>query len=116
MAETPLEDGGGRDASSGVSRPACYLDRHFQLPAAKIGPGEVYATQRDMLIVTVLGSCVSACLRDGARRYRLEADRYSLPLRTVPRLAEDQVSGLRPAGRRVTCNWQLPSHVGVYRH
>jgi len=55
---------GERDESSGVSRPACYLDRHFQLPAAKIGPGEVYATQRDMLIVTVLGSCVSACLRD----------------------------------------------------
>jgi chemotaxis protein CheD len=55
---------GERDASSGVTRPACYLDRHFQLPAAKIGPGEVYATQRDMVIVTVLGSCVSACLRD----------------------------------------------------
>jgi chemotaxis protein methyltransferase CheR len=55
---------GERDESSGVSRPAHYVDRHFQLPAAKIGPGEVYATQRDMLIVTVLGSCVSACLRD----------------------------------------------------
>ena len=59
---------GERDESSGVSRPACYLDRHFQLPAAKIGPGEVYATQRDMLIVTVLGSCVSACLRDPLSR------------------------------------------------
>jgi len=59
---------GERDESSGVSRPACYLDRHFQLPAAKIGPGEVYATQRDMLIVTVLGSCVSACLRDPQSR------------------------------------------------
>lgn len=45
-------------------RPATYLDRHFNLPAAKIGPGEFYATQRDMVIVTVLGSCVSACLRD----------------------------------------------------
>ncbi len=56
--------GEGRDASSGVSRPAHYIDRQFGLPAAKIGPGEVYATQRDMLIVTVLGSCVSACLRD----------------------------------------------------
>jgi chemotaxis protein CheD len=55
---------GERDASSGMARPACYVDRNFQLPAAKIGPGEVYATQRDMLIVTVLGSCVSACLRD----------------------------------------------------
>ena len=63
MAEATGREG-ERDASSGVSRPACYVDRHFQLPAAKIGPGEVYATQRDMLIVTVLGSCVSACLRD----------------------------------------------------
>ena len=48
----------------GAKRPATYLDRHFNLPAAKIGPGEFYATQRDMVIVTVLGSCVSACLRD----------------------------------------------------
>ena len=55
---------GERDASSGVARPSCYVDRHFNLPAAKIGPGEVYATQRDMVIVTVLGSCVSACMRD----------------------------------------------------
>ena len=63
MVEAAMREG-ERDESSGVSRPACYLDRHFQLPAAKIGPGEVYATQREMLIVTVLGSCVSACLRD----------------------------------------------------
>jgi len=63
MAESAMHEG-ERDASSGVSRPACYVDRNFQLPAAKIGPGEVYATQRDMVIVTVLGSCVSACLRD----------------------------------------------------
>jgi chemotaxis protein CheD len=54
----------GRDESSGMSRGAHYIDRHFNLPAAKIGPGEVYATQRNMVIVTVLGSCVSACLRD----------------------------------------------------
>ncbi|MGE5615651.1 MAG: chemoreceptor glutamine deamidase CheD [Bacillota bacterium] len=59
---------GERDASSGLARPSCYMDRHFQLPAAKIGPGEVYATQRDMVIVTVLGSCVSACVRDAEAR------------------------------------------------
>jgi chemotaxis protein CheD len=55
---------GARDASSGGPHPSSYIDSKFKLPAAKIGPGEVYATQRDMLIVTVLGSCVSACLRD----------------------------------------------------
>jgi len=27
-------------------------------------PGEYYATTRDMLLVTVLGSCVCACIRD----------------------------------------------------
>jgi chemotaxis protein CheD len=63
MAEAGARNG-ERDATSGLARPASYIDRNFQLPAAKIGPGEVYATQRDMVIVTVLGSCVSACLRD----------------------------------------------------
>ena len=72
---------GERDESSGVSRPACYVDRNFQLPAAKIGPGEVYATQRDMLIVTVLGSCVSACLRDPHSRIG-GMNHFMLPHRT----------------------------------
>jgi chemotaxis protein CheD len=41
-----------------------YYDRIFDCQAAKILPGEYYYTGRDMLIVTVLGSCVSACIRD----------------------------------------------------
>jgi chemotaxis protein CheD len=41
-----------------------YLDRHFQRPAMKILPGEFYATGRDEIIVTVLGSCVAVCLHD----------------------------------------------------
>ena len=41
-----------------------YYDRTFDCDAAKILPGEYYFTQKDMLIVTVLGSCVSACIRD----------------------------------------------------
>jgi len=41
-----------------------YYDRTFDRDAAKILPGEYYYTGKDMLIVTVLGSCVSACLRD----------------------------------------------------
>jgi chemotaxis protein CheD len=41
-----------------------YFDRTFDCEAAKILPGEYYFTARDMLIVTVLGSCVSACIRD----------------------------------------------------
>ena len=41
-----------------------YYDRTFDCDAAKILPGEFYYTGHDMLIVTVLGSCVAACIRD----------------------------------------------------
>ena len=44
--------------------PNTYYDRHFHSEAVKILPGEYYVTSRDLLIVTVLGSCVSVCLRD----------------------------------------------------
>lgn len=43
-----------------------YMDRDFNMRAAKIGPGNYYVTDQDMLIVTVLGSCVSVCVRDPA--------------------------------------------------
>jgi chemotaxis protein CheD len=41
-----------------------YYDRHFDCETAKILPGEYYFTGKPMLIVTVLGSCVAACIRD----------------------------------------------------
>ncbi|MDZ4776509.1 MAG: chemoreceptor glutamine deamidase CheD [Alphaproteobacteria bacterium] len=41
-----------------------YYDRSFDAQAVKLLPGEYYATQKDMLLVTVLGSCVAACIRD----------------------------------------------------
>lgn len=41
-----------------------YFDSHFNVEAAKILPGKYYATGRDMMLVTVLGSCVAACIRD----------------------------------------------------
>jgi chemotaxis protein CheD len=44
--------------------PNRYFDRHFEREAIKILPGEYFATKSDTLIVTVLGSCVSACIRD----------------------------------------------------
>lgn len=43
-----------------------YYDRNFSTEAIKILPGEYFVTQSDMLLVTVLGSCVSACIRDPA--------------------------------------------------
>jgi len=45
---------------------ARYFDSRFQLEAVKILPGQCYAARRDVMIVTVLGSCVSACLWDAS--------------------------------------------------
>ncbi|WMS87674.1 chemoreceptor glutamine deamidase CheD [Pleionea litopenaei] len=41
-----------------------YYDRSNQMYAAKIKPGEFYVSKSPELIVTVLGSCVSACITD----------------------------------------------------
>lgn len=41
-----------------------YWDRINELYAAKILPGQFYVTRANENIVTVLGSCVSACIRD----------------------------------------------------
>jgi chemotaxis protein CheD len=41
-----------------------YWDRQNHVWAAKILPGEYYVTTSEELIVTVLGSCISACVRD----------------------------------------------------
>lgn len=48
--------------------PNRYFDKNFNTDAVKILPGEYYATQDSTLIVTVLGSCVSVCLRDPITR------------------------------------------------
>jgi chemotaxis protein CheD len=47
-----------------VLAPNTYFDRTLDIDAAKILPGEYYATGREMVLVTVLGSCVAACIRD----------------------------------------------------
>lgn len=41
-----------------------YWDTAHEMPAAKILPGEYYVTSSTELVTTVLGSCVSACIRD----------------------------------------------------
>lgn len=41
-----------------------YFDRKFGLEAAKVLPGEYFVADREALLVTVLGSCVAACIRD----------------------------------------------------
>ena len=47
-----------------VVAPNLYYDKKFEIDAVKIMPGEYYVTARDMAMVTVLGSCVAACIRD----------------------------------------------------
>lgn len=41
-----------------------YYDAKFKCPGAKIKPGEVYVTGEEEVIVTVLGSCIAACIHD----------------------------------------------------
>jgi chemotaxis protein CheD len=41
-----------------------YFDRNLEIEAVKVLPGEYFVTTSDVLIVTVLGSCVAACIRD----------------------------------------------------
>jgi chemotaxis protein CheD len=42
-----------------------YVDHHFQYDAVKVLPGEFYVTNQDLVIMTVLGSCIAACMWDG---------------------------------------------------
>ena len=52
--------GGHEEAQS----PNLYHDKIFHMDAVKILPGEYYVTKRKLALVTVLGSCVAACIRD----------------------------------------------------
>lgn len=47
--------------------PAGYFDDRFNIEAIKIVPGQYYVTRKDKMIVTVLGTCVAACIRDRVR-------------------------------------------------
>jgi chemotaxis protein CheD len=41
-----------------------YRDHHFNVDTVKVLPGEYYVTTDDMMIMTVLGSCIAACIWD----------------------------------------------------
>ena len=45
-----------------------YKDHHFQYDAVKVLPGEYFVSTDDMVLMTVLGSCISACIWDGRVR------------------------------------------------
>lgn len=46
------------------AKPSSYFDPKFNSQALKVLPGEYLVTDKDVMLVTVLGSCVSACIRD----------------------------------------------------
>lgn len=45
-----------------------YFDHHFQYDAVKVLPGEYFVANTDLVIMTVLGSCIAACLWDSRAR------------------------------------------------
>jgi chemotaxis protein CheD len=52
------------DQDAEASTPSIYFDARLNTEVAKIFPGQYFVTDRDIVLVTVLGSCVSACIRD----------------------------------------------------
>lgn len=95
-----------------VVAPTIYHDKRFNLEAVKILPGEFYVTPRNMVLVTVLGSCVSACIRDpvngigGINHFMLPdsdqhvSDIVGLPTRYGTYAMEVLINHLMKAGAR----------------
>jgi len=54
-------------ATRGMENINRYWDRSAGVWAAKILPGELYVSCHGEMVVTVLGSCVAACIRDRVR-------------------------------------------------
>jgi chemotaxis protein CheD len=45
-----------------------FFDHHFQSDAVKVLPGEYFVANEDIVIMTVLGSCIAACIWDDRAR------------------------------------------------
>ena len=45
-----------------------FFDQHFKYAAVKVLPGEFFVSDEDLLIMTVLGSCIAACIWDSRLR------------------------------------------------
>jgi len=54
-------------ASAGFEHVNRYWDSVHNVWAAKILPGEFYVSTHGEMVVTVLGSCIAACIRDKVR-------------------------------------------------
>lgn len=61
----PAETGGGSDAAIHMAVGHRFFDSAADVWMVKVFPGEYYVTDKaDEILVTVLGSCVAACIRD----------------------------------------------------
>lgn len=68
-----------------------YWDDANNIIAAKLLPGEYYVTLEDEMITTVLGSCISACIRDKVLGIG-GMNHFMLPETTKERLNEGRES------------------------
>ncbi len=103
MAEKASLDGLARNT---------YFDPTLQRAAVKLLPGEYHVTDKDLVQVTVLGSCVSACIRDtnsgigGMNHFMLpdagsgEADQYGSTARYGVNAMELLINSLLKLGAR----------------
>ncbi|MGM0450548.1 MAG: chemoreceptor glutamine deamidase CheD [Pseudomonadota bacterium] len=67
MADTTIKDPKQPRPLPGFETIRRYWDPVHKVWAAKILPGEFYVTRGGEMIVTTLGSCVAACIRDPKR-------------------------------------------------
>lgn len=64
-----------------------YWDKVNNIVAAKLLPGEYYVTSENEMITTVLGSCISACIRDKVLGIG-GMNHFMLPITTKERLQD----------------------------
>ncbi len=57
-----------QEGNPDISTNGIYTDREFGLPATKVLPGKYFVTDSNILIVTVLGSCVAVCMWDPIKK------------------------------------------------
>ena len=67
VPEVSLQDLKARARKSGEAS-FFYFDHHFQFNAVKVLPGEYFVSGENIVIMTVLGSCIAACLWDSRAR------------------------------------------------
>lgn len=63
VSEVTLQDLKSRPRKPGEAS-FFYFDPHFQFNAVKVLPGEYFVSGDNIVIMTVLGSCIAACLWD----------------------------------------------------